>query len=193
MGAEVTDAEFLKLTFPSYTFAETTPEVADEFRGIRIAAPKRVIAGAGARIPVSAVARFAEESAHLPKPLWDSVAAIVVEISANRCWVGSLLDPNAVPEPMPTGKEAEEAAGGDDEGEEAEPESAKPAPAEAHEPEEDLEELDVGGVANMAAHVDLRELLELPGTPGSYEISLTWGPWASNTVRVVVERPREGE
>ena len=147
-----------------------------DFRGIRIAAPKRLRAGSALRIPVSAVSRFAGESASLPKPLWDSVMAVVVEVQSNRCWVGSLQNPYESPEEMP--EDDEEESGAEGSGAAAEPS-----------PDDDIPEFKAtGAAANECAHVDLRELLELPGTPGSYEIHLTYGTWSSNTVRVEVER-----
>lgn len=174
MSPEPNEATWLALELPSYLFGPTCPEVGDEFRGIRIAAPKRLRAGSALKIPVSAVSRFAGESAGLPQPLWDSVMAIVVEVESNRCWVGSLRNPYESPEEMP---EDDEEESGD---------SGGGAAASA---DDDIPEImATGAAANECAHVDLRELLELPATPGSYEIHLTYGSWASNAVRVVVER-----
>ena len=175
MSPEPNEATWLALELPSYLFGPTCPEVPDEFRGIRIAAPKRLRAGSALRIPVSAVSRFAEESASLPQPLWDSVMAVVVEVESNRCWVGSLRNPYESPEEMPAD---DEESGAEDSGAAAEPSE-----------DEDIPEFkSTGAAANECAHVDLRELLELPATPGSYEIHLTYGTWSSNTVRVEVER-----
>ncbi len=181
MSPDIPDAAFLGLELASYLFAETTPEVPDDFRGIRIAGPKRLTAGAALRVPVSAVARFGDEIAELPSPFWNSVAAVVVEVQSNRCWVGSLMDPYRVPleRPAPAAEPgAGEAAG-----------AAAPPPAATE--DDAIPEAAATGVSSRAAHVDLRELLELPDTPGSYEVHLTYGRWASNTVRIVVERPRE--
>ena len=175
MNPDIPDAAFLALELPSYLFTGTCPEVEDEFRGIRIAAPKKLRAGSTLRVPVSAVARFAEESASLPKPLWDSVSAVVVDVESNRCWVGTLQNPYESPEEMPEDEEDGAAAAGG-------------APPSA---DDDIPEIEAGGVGSECAHLDLRELLDLPPTPASYEIHLTYGPWSSNSVRVVVERPKD--
>lgn len=177
MSPEIPDSAFLALKLPSYLSADTTPAVDPDFRGFQIAAPRRLRAGFALRLPVSAVARFGAESAKLPSPLWDSVSAVVVEVEKNQCWVGTLMDPYRVPITPPPDDES----------------SGTPEPGGSAAPGEidEIPEVESSGVASECAHVDLRELLELPPTPGSYEIHLTWGPWASNRVRVVVEREED--
>ena len=172
MAAEVPDAAFLGLQFPSYLFGETTPEVPPEFRGFQIAAPRRLRASAGLKLPVSAVARFGAESSGLPRPLWDAVAAVVVDVNTNRCWAGILMDPNRLPIARPNAAPPA-----------AEAPAASPGSAPAA-PRDDIPEVEVGGVSSECAHVDLRALLGLPGTPGTYEIHFTLGTYHSNTVRV---------
>lgn len=178
MTDEIPDAAFLGIQLPSYLFGETTPEVPPEFRGFRIAAPKRLLASAGLRLPVSAVARFGAESSALPRPLWDAVAAVVVEVNTNQCWSGILMDPNRMPMKPPAADAPE------DEGPEPAAQSGPDSPGD------DIPDVEVGGVSSECAHVDLRELFGLPGTPGIYEIHFTYGKYHSNSVRVVVEPVR---
>jgi hypothetical protein len=173
VSPEISDAAFAQLKLPSYEFADTTPEADDDFRGFRIAAPRRLTAGSLLRIPVSALAKF-DDSARMPQPLWDAVTAIVVETPTNRCWVATLMDPDRVPLKRPA------------------PPQEEPPPAAAGPPGEDeIHEVGGSGPASRSAHVDLRSLLALPPTPATYDIHFTYGTWASNSVRVVVERPKE--
>ena len=183
MSPEIPDTKFLELKLPSYDFADTTPEVQDDFRGFRVAAPKRLTAAEGLRVPVSALARFGEEANDMPRPLWDAVVAIVTEVGTNRCWVGRLMQPDRVPLARPD-PDAEPAPPDPDD------EPVPPAAA-GDDADDDIQEIGGMGPASRSAHVDLRHLLELPGTPGTYDIHLTYGPWASNVVRTVVERARE--
>jgi len=211
-------AAFLALQLPSYLRGDTTPEIAPEVRGLRLAAPAELESTPGLKLPISAVAQFADEGRAWPGSLWDHVVAVAVDVRSNQMWAATLANPFVSPTPFPTEEESrapeapdeDEEEDAEGEGEE-EPEvdftpdeppaatksgadATAPGPAqEAAEDDEPRPTLEAVGITRGYAHVDLRLLLGLPSAPARYWIHLALGPYQSNPACVTVVRARETE
>lgn len=183
------DAHFLPLTLPSYVRVRPSPEMPRSERGFCIAAPRRVQAGPLARIPVCAAAIVEDTEVPFEGSLWNSVVAIAVDIQSNRAWAGVLADEGIVggepltPESIGT-PDAAAAKGPPAAGAPADPNAGR-IPADAP-----MVSLDPG--MREYGNFDLRPLLDLPPTPASYWIHLTFGALQSNAVRIDVV-PEIGE
>jgi len=158
-GGSGGDAAFFSLELSSSTAAPTTPALADDDRGLRIAAPAEVPLTGDVRVPVSAVARFdIDVRDTMPAMLWTFMTAVVTDEAGAVLVAKPLGEPDQVPEidydSIPTDPEVEGL---------------------------EVVKFDVG---TEYQNFDLLEVVDLPQTPGAaYFLHLTYGPHQSNSVQ----------
>ena len=193
----VDDAAFFSLELPSWTPAATTPEMADDERGLRIAAPRQVPAADDATLPISVVASFdADVWNALPPRFWPYLVAVVQDGQGRQLVARNLGDttpisgekkagplpaPEATPEPSPeAGGPAPEAEAMPDVPFPSDPSGEAPA-ADESDAAPSIESSSAIGYYNF----DLLQVVSLPRTPGAeYVVFLTYARFHSNSVRV---------
>lgn len=177
-------AAFAHVELPSYLPCDASPEIPEGERGIRIAAPARVVVAPRMRVPVCAAAVVVDSPVPRGTNLWDGVVAVVMDTRNNRAWAAALADPNR--KPMDVTIPAEGGGG---------------SPAAAGPAQDDDDPRFPPGTEVVSpepgfcefGNFDLRELMPIPAEPASLVIHFTLGHHQSNVVRVDVVRDREIE
>jgi hypothetical protein len=166
------DLAFLGITLPSRAPCEATPAMAEDGRGFRIAAPRRVNAGDGVRLPICGVWQFGPERRELAFELWEACVLVLVDVTHNRARAVTLRDPSRTPvEPLPKPPDSDPGAGG------------RAAPSDGPVKRASL----TAGYYNF----DLTRFIPLPPAPAVYYVFLTQAQYHSNTVRVEAVAPPE--
>jgi hypothetical protein len=161
----MSDADFFAVRLRTYERCDLTPAMGQTEVGVRIAAPRRVIAGGRSMtIPICAVVGYDPPLAkHFPREFWAGVVAVAIEVDGGRAQAATLAEVEPPPPPPKS----------EDDG--------KPP---------DLPFLFV--VYERCNNFDLLRYLSLPRAPGLYDVFLTTGREHSNVVRIeVVPPPRE--
>lgn len=189
------DAAFFSLELPSWTPAPTTPVMADDERGLRIAAPKQVVLGDDVRLPISVIASFEGSVRNaLPARLWPHLLAVVQDGQGRQLAAHPLGDTTPIsgerepdplppePVPVPSGPAPTRATGA-----QAMPDvpfPSPPAPAPPGEPRGAPPVLQASSSISYY-NFDLLEVVDLPRQPGAeYVIFVSYARFHSNSVRV---------
>jgi hypothetical protein len=194
----VDDAAFFSLELPSWTPASTTPEMGDDERGLRIAAPKEVPVGDDMTLPISVIASFdAEVWNALPPRLWPHLVAVVQDGQGRQLVARNLGDTTPIPgesKPAPLLPEAAPKAAGPAPEAEEMPDvpfpSDPPDEAPAGEPSDDAPVLEASSAIGYY-NFDLLQVADLPRRAGTeYVVFLSYARFHSNSVRVRFVPPR---
>lgn len=159
------DLVFLGLVLPSRAPCEATPAMSEQDRGLRIAAPRRVNAGDGMKLPICGMWQFGPERRELALELWEACVLVIVDATHNRVHAVTLRDPSLIPvEPLPEPPDPDSGASG------------RGGPSDAP----------VKRASLTAAYYnfDLTRFVPLPAAPAVYYVFLTQAQHHSNTVRV---------
>jgi hypothetical protein len=189
------DAAFFSLELPSWTPAPTTPAMADDERGLRIAAPKQVILGDDVRLPISVIASFDGDVRNaLPARLWPHLLAVVQDGQGRQLAAHPLGDTTPIsgerdpaplpPEPVPMPPAATPGATTKAQAMPDVPFPLQPEGAPSDAPRGSAPVLQASSSIGYY-NFDLLEVVDLPRVAGAeYVIFLSYARFHSNSVRV---------